>query len=202
MASNTEDEHTARAREIANAANNQWRNDNLEAKRAYERAYYANNKEKMREQARNSYAAMAPEIKAERVAYQKQWQKDHPEARKEVQRRYRERNKQQIARAEREYSVKPVVRERRRVRKAATLETLAGRPRPELCDACGGPPDKGKSLHYDHCHRHGHFRGWICRDCNLILGYAKDEPARLLKLIAYIKRGKPGAIPQFNLTGI
>ena len=178
------------------------RSKNIEAKRAYERAYYAKNKEKLRETQKRSYAKISPEVKAERAAYQKQWLKDHPEARKKLNQRYRERNKANIARADREYSAKPEVRQRIRTRKATTLETLAGRPRPEICDACAGSPDKGKSLHFDHCHTHGHFRGWICRDCNLILGHAKDEPARLLKLIAYIKRTKIDTIPQFNLPGV
>ena len=171
---------------IKNAASNQYRGKNRDAISAYERAYYAKNKEKLREKQRLAYAALPHEIKTERAAYGKQWLKDHPEARKEINRRYRERNKQQIAHAEREYSANPTVRKRIRVRRAATLETLAGRPRPETCDVCGDPPDKGKSLHFDHCHAHGHFRGWLCRGCNLILGYAKDEPGRLAKLIDYL----------------
>jgi hypothetical protein len=187
---------------IKTAAHSQWRNDNREKVRDYARAYDAKNKERRRERARNSYAALAPEIKAERVAYQKQWQKDHPEARKEITKRYRERNKQQLARAEREYSIKPVVRERRRVRKAATLETLADRPRPEVCDACGGPPDPKIALHFDHCHKRGHFRGWLCRECNLALGNVRDDPNRLLKLVVYLKRTSHKPADQFALPGL
>lgn len=194
------DEEATRA--ITRAANNQWRHKNLEAKRAYERAYYAKNREKRAEERRRAYATLAPEIKAERMAYQKQWFKDHPNARKEINRRYRERNKEKIARAEREYSATTEARQRVRARTAATLETLAGRARPEVCDACGGLPDKGKSLHFDHCHQHGHFRGWLCRNCNLMLGYAKDDPNRLRKLIAYLKRTAHGTASQFALPGL
>ena len=187
---------------IKRAGNNQWRNNNLEAKRAYERAYYAKNKEKQREAKRRSYAKLPPETKAERTAYQKQWVEANRAARLEHQRRYRERNKEQLARANREYTATPEARQRIRTRKAATLESLAGRPRPEVCDACGGLPDKGIGLHYDHCHQHGHFRGWLCRECNLALGNVRDDPTRLLKLVAYLKRTKRGAPAQVSLPGV
>lgn len=190
------------SRAIKAAANNQWRNDNAEAKRAYERAYYVKNREKRMETNRRSYAKLSPEIKAERAARQKQWIKDHPEARKETLRRYRERHKEGLAKAAREYNAKPAVRGSVRARVAATLETLAGRPRPEVCDACGGLPDPKKGLHYDHCHTRGHFRGWICRECNLALGNVRDDPARLLKLVAYLERNGRSPSDQFALPGV
>lgn len=179
------DDETRRA--IKAAASNQWRNKNLEAKRAYERAYYAKNKAKLHEDRRQAYANLSPEIKAERMAYQKQWLKDHPEARKEIGRRYRERNKEKIARADREYSATPEARQRIRARAAATLETLACRVRPDVCDICSGSPDEGMSLHYDHCHQTGNFRGWLCRECNLMLGNARDNPQRLRAGAAYLE---------------
>jgi hypothetical protein len=175
---------------IKRAAHAQWRNDNPEAmedKRAYQRAYYAKNKAKRSEDKKRAYAALAPEVKAERMAYQKQWVNDHREARLAIQRRYRERNRKQLARADREYSATPEARQRIRARTAATLESLAGRPRPEVCDLCAGPPDEGKSLHYDHCHQTGSFRGWLCRECNLMLGNARDNPQRLRDGAAYLE---------------
>jgi hypothetical protein len=180
-----DDDEVARA--IKGAANNQWRNDNIEAKRAYERAYYAKNKEKRSEQKRLAYANLAPEIKADRMVYQKQWLKDHPDARKAINQRYRERNKEEIARADREYSATPEARQRKRTRSATTLEMLAGRPRPDVCDICAGPPDEGRSLHYDHCHQTGSFRGWLCRECNLMLGNSRDNPQRLRDGAAYLE---------------
>lgn len=189
-------------RTIKQAANNQWREDNREAKQAYERANYVKNREKRMEYKRRAYANLAPEIKAERATRQKQWIKDHPEARKEIQRRYRERNKEGIAKAAREYQAKPAVRKRIIIRKAATLEVLAGRPRPEVCDACGGPPDPNRELHFDHCHKNGHFRGWICRECNLALGNVRDDANRLLKLVAYLRRTARGSSDQFALPGV
>jgi hypothetical protein len=187
---------------IKRAGDNQWRNDNLEAKRAYQRAYYAKNKEKLRENSKRAYANLPPEIKAARVAYQAQWRKDHPEARKKITKRYREGNKEYLARADREYNANPERRKILRARHAATLESLAGRPRPEICDACGGPPDDKIGMHFDHCHKRGHFRGWICRECNLALGNIRDDIGRLRKLIAYLKRTKDGPASQFSLPGV
>ena len=210
MPSNTEDERAARAREITNAYNQTYRLKNIEAKRAYERAYYAKNKDKLLERKKNQRPT-DPEIIAARAAYMKEYAARNREAVLEHKRRYRENNRVKLRAASYRYlrdetgEITPRHKERHRQnvkKRSMDLETMAGRSRPEICEACGGPPDKGKSLHFDHCHALGHFRGWICRECNLILGYAKDEPARLLKLIAYIKRTKIGTVPQFNLPGV
>ncbi len=42
------------------------------------------------------------------------------------------------------------------------------------------------TLHVDHCHKSGAVRGLLCRECNLALGYAKDDPARLEAAIRYL----------------
>ena len=69
----------------------------------------------------------------------------------------------------------------------ARLETKAGRPRPDVCEACGRPEHaKGKILNFDHNHATGKFRGWLCSGCNKILGLAHDDPSRLSKLITYL----------------
>lgn len=63
-----------------------------------------------------------------------------------------------------------------------------------LCDACGQPSD---SLVVDHNHNHNHpdgetcpdcVRGFLCRECNLILGMAEDDPVKLEKLAEYARR--------------
>jgi len=78
----------------------------------------------------------------------------------------------------------------------------AGKLAVQVCDACGGPPDPKRGMHFDHCHKHGHFRGWLCRECNLALGNVRDDPARLLKLVAYLKRTSRKASDQFSLPGV
>ena len=77
---------------------------------------------------------------------------------------------------------------------AKRLERAAGRPRPEACEICGGPPSGRGRMHFDHAHgccREGCatcFRGWICTLCNCGLGYARDNPDILRAWIAYLER--------------
>ena len=55
--------------------------------------------------------------------------------------------------------------------------------RPDACELCGRVPDGNKVLSYDHCHKNGYFRGWLCHQCNRGLGLFKDNPD-LLRLAA------------------
>lgn len=43
-------------------------------------------------------------------------------------------------------------------------------------------------LHYDHCHKSGKFRGWVCRACNLMIGYSKDCPKTLRRAADYLEK--------------
>jgi hypothetical protein len=78
-------------------------------------------------------------------------------------------------------------------------EMRLGRTRPDVCDACGGADGP---ICYDHCHTRGHPRGWLCNGCNIALGMVKDDPARLLKLVAYLKRTMVSPSPQLSLPGV
>jgi len=85
--------------------------------------------------------------------------------------------------------------------KAATLrhqEEIAGRPKPDRCEVCG---NAGR-IAFDHCHQHGHFRGWLCSGCNCALGFVRDDISRLRKLIAYLQRTGKNTAPQLVLAGI
>lgn len=63
------------------------------------------------------------------------------------------------------------------------------RPRPETCECCGGPPrGRGRTLHLDHCHTTGAFRGWLCAPCNMGVGLLGDNEQGLLRALAYLKR--------------
>lgn len=63
-------------------------------------------------------------------------------------------------------------------------EKLAGRPKPEICELCGNTSNQ---ICFDHCHKSGKFRGWLCHTCNLALGYAKDSPVLLRKMAVYLE---------------
>jgi len=172
------DEEKAR---IKSAQFRSWANRNKEHLAAYRKAYNEKNKEALRERRRA------------RRDYHKEWLSAHPEARKEHTRRYREKNREKIQEAHRGYvrgegGNYTEVLHRKLAKRKADLETIAGRPRPDVCEICGGPPDPKRGMHYDHCHRTGRFRGWLCRKCNLMLGNAEDDPARLRAGAAYLER--------------
>ena len=44
------------------------------------------------------------------------------------------------------------------------------------------------SLYVDHCHTTGRVRGLLCRDCNFLLGLAKDNKETLDKAIKYLNK--------------
>lgn len=81
-------------------------------------------------------------------------------------------------------------------------ERLAGRPRPETCDICGVKGSGKNWICFDHDHKRGHFRGWLCVRCNTVLGRVEDDTGLLLKMVAYLQRGRVNASPQLALPGV
>ena len=50
---------------------------------------------------------------------------------------------------------------------------------------------QGSNAVVDHCHAHGHIRGILCGDCNIMLGRAKDSIKTLKKAVEYLKSTTP-----------
>jgi len=60
------------------------------------------------------------------------------------------------------------------------------------CAICGELPTNGKgnTLHVDHNHKTKKVRQLLCHNCNLSLGYAKEDTTILSKMIEYLKKHK------------
>jgi hypothetical protein len=126
------------------------------------------------------------------------WRARHPEVSKAIRQRHREGNLERIREADklakRRRRENPDVRRLHRERQKITYDTrmveLAGRPKPEVCELCGGPPQGGfgRELVFDHCHQRGVFRGWLCDRCNRTLGQVKDSPALLRAMADYLEK--------------
>lgn len=145
-----------------------------ERQRALGRQYYWKNKDK-----RNAYTKAyraKPENKARRIEYDRK-KRAAPEYKAKMREYHKRKNRSQRA-------------------------FLAGRPQPDVCDVCGRPENHKDGVVFDHCHQKGHFRGWLCRNCNWTLGLVEDDPSILLKLISYLKRTSNGSSPQLILPGI
>ncbi len=77
---------------------------------------------------------------------------------------------------------KPEVKERKRARIHAKRVELLGE-KPDQCPVCG---DSTRPIRFDHSHATGRARGWICDQCNRILGMVNDDPEVLRKLATYL----------------
>lgn len=71
-------------------------------------------------------------------------------------------------------------------------EKLAGRKASRHCEVCY----RVTETHFDHCHEKGHFRGWLCRRCNLTLGMVKDDTVLLENLSQYLKNSYEDTRPK------
>jgi hypothetical protein len=61
-----------------------------------------------------------------------------------------------------------------------------------LCGICG---ERFDVLCVDHDHSSGRVRGLLCRDHNLMLGFAKDRPDVLLRAAEYLGAVVPNLLP-------
>jgi len=67
------------------------------------------------------------------------------------------------------------------------LIKTAPRPKPDRCEVCGalGSSFK-KGLCLDHNHKTNKFRGWLCTNCNTVLGLVHEDTTRMKALIKYL----------------
>jgi hypothetical protein len=62
------------------------------------------------------------------------------------------------------------------------------RPEPVFCECCGRKPNGRGTLHLDHDHLSGSFRGWLCDSCNRGIGMLGDCIESLTLALAYLQR--------------
>ena len=140
----------------------------------------------------------------ERALYLATYYRSHKEELYLKRKAYRERHKEEISAKKKahwhshpEY-VKTACK-RRAENKRLVRETNASRPRPDRCEVCGELPEgstpSARSLRWDHNHKTGAFRGWLCCRCNLALGSAMDNPRILRALADYLEGFLPSERP-------
>jgi hypothetical protein len=120
-------------------------------------------------------ARMTPEQKAERAAWMREYRKRRPAVRELERDRF----------LKKKYGITSVDYD-------ALLERQSGRC--AVCGEKGGAPLTGddararsRVLHVDHEHGTGRVRGLLCRLCNIALGHAGDDPARLRAMADYLE---------------
>jgi hypothetical protein len=172
--------------------------ENVARLEAYKTAYRAKPENKARKRLLTNASRATPEGNAQRRAY---------EAALYAKPEIKARHKTRVA----AYEAKPEIKARRKAQHAAnraraTPETRAqwvayntgtrieipNHAPPDLCECC--EQKSTRTLHLDHCHDTGRFRGWCCDGCNGGHGI-KDNPELLRKRLAYMERPfQPGPI--------
>ncbi len=109
---------------------------------------------------------------------QAKWNAANPERKQAIAARDRANHPDRLA----FHNRKDPYRSRRSRRRVGARQL--GRPCPEVCEipGCG---NVGK-IHFDHCHKTGKARGWLCFNCNAALGHVKDRSAVLRSLADYL----------------
>lgn len=118
---------------------------------------------------------------------QQRWNRAHPEKLREAARRHRKKYPERVVRQNQRRS--PYKRDWIRLRRygmtRGEFERMLGR-QGNRCAGCGTKVEIG-TAHVDHCHASGRVRGLLCGRCNSALGFAKESPAVLYQLAAYLE---------------
>lgn len=101
--------------------------------------------------------------------YGRDWIRKHPDRARAARKRWR------LAHLE---------RDRASLRRAKGAENPSGELKSGPCEICGRICEK---LHYDHDHKNGQFRGWLCGPCNRALGCFGDDIGVLRKAVSYLE---------------
>ncbi len=116
------------------------------------------------------------------------------EKQREYQRRFREKNREYLRQYQRDWTAAhPEARRKKQLRlynlTPEVYDEMLAR-QGYLCAGCGGAPTARDKFFVDHDHVTGKVRGLLCHHCNVSIGMAKDDPAVLEKLAAYLRSHK------------
>lgn len=147
----------------------------------YYKQYYKNNKDKYKK-------------------YQQKYNEKNKEKIKEIQKIYRENNKEKIKKNYYIYRKKNKETYKRNMLKrdhGITLEEFNKMKEEQnnVCYICGQPEtkknrEKIKELAVDHNHKTGKIRKLLCYNCNVGLGYSKENPYILINMVKYLLKYK------------
>lgn len=140
-----------------------------------QRAYREANIQKVKE----SKKAYYEETRAVRLQEARKWRLQNKERHAENNRQWRKRNKQRLRIKDAcwRYGITPEEFKRK-------MERQGG-----VCAICGAKDSGKRSLHVDHCHETGEFRGFLCSECNTGLGKFKEDVALMIRAIDYLRNG-------------
>jgi hypothetical protein len=149
-----------------------------EAKKSYMKAWYENNKDRVREYARRT--------RERRNARQRELYREDAERREAIKAQVREYRRNNPGKKRRvdlaaNYGITPEDY-------AAMLAAQGGGC--AICGAAEGTEKRIKYLHVDHDHETGKVRGLLCHLCNLGIGKFQDDPELLVKAAHYLSHYK------------
>lgn len=119
--------------------------------------------------------------KKQLAAYKREYRKQNLDKVRELEKKRYDREIDRLKR--KKYS--KAFDERRKLKQVA----LAGRDKPKACEICN---ESDVRICFDHCHKTGLFRGWLCVRCNSALGLVKDDIKLLMRLAAYLNQQRKG----------
>lgn len=108
-------------------------------------------------------------------AYNKAWRLRNPEQAKLISKRWKAKNKDKTNSARLKYKYNISLDEYNRIHRFQN----------GLCGICH--KESKRTLVVDHCHDSKKVRGLLCNDCNIAIGFMKDDVEILKSAIKYLK---------------